>query len=189
MAGFGRWQRLLLDAVAEDEVVGLMAALDRHLGRHGTRSEGTAARRAASRLAADGQLGVHRVRVGPGEADAGGGFVVISRPGATFDHDQLQRAARGHTVTVEQPASVADEPTGTAQEQLTAAHRAVQAVAGVEHAAVDARHVHVDHLPAEVAARLAEQLEPGLVELTALQQSLRRHSRHAEAEADVRAGE
>ena len=170
MAGYGRWQRALLDAVNDHEVVGLVGAVDRHLGRHGTRSELTAARRAAGRLASGGRLVVHRVRTQPVEGDAGGGFVVISQPGVALDQERLQQAARGAIPT-------ADDLAGTEPERLAAGHQAVQAVASIEHAAVDARYVQVDHLLPETAARLADQLEPGLAELVALGQRLRRRSR------------
>lgn len=55
--GPGRWQRVLLDALARDnfDVHGVGATIWDHLGRPATRSEEVAARRAAKRIVETGQ--------------------------------------------------------------------------------------------------------------------------------------
>jgi hypothetical protein len=172
VTGNGRWQLVLLDALAESELVGVVAAVDRHLGRRATRVELTAARRTAARLARDGRLPLHQVRVAPGQQARGGLFVVVARPGATVDEGRLQQAPL-------RPHQRPNEPAAVEEERRTTARHANQVVVGVEHAAVDARRVDVDHLPAEAAARLAEQLIVALAEVTGLQRRLRRRAQHA----------
>ena len=134
VTGTGRWQLVLLHALADTELVGVAAAVDRHLGRRATRVELTAARRTAARLARDGRLTLHQVRVAPGQQARGGLFLVVARIDAVVDADRLQRAARGRTPAANDPAAVE-------KERRTTVRHANQVVLGVEHAAVDARRV------------------------------------------------
>ena len=94
---------------------------------------------------------------------------MVARPDAVVDEDRLQRAARGRTPAAGDSAAVGEE-------RRTTARHAHQTVIGIEHAAVDARRVDVDHLQAEEAARLAEQLTVALLEVTGLQRRLRRRA-------------
>ena len=181
VTGQGRWQRVLLDALAHAELVGVAAALDRHLGRRATRVELTAARRTAARLAAAGQLTLHQVRVHPGQHAGGGVFLVAARLDADMDENRLQRAARGRT-----PA--AHDPAAAEEEQAAAARHTARAVAGLQQAAADARIVDVDQLPPGHAAELTEQLGAALAEVTALQRRLRRRGQREGARQEGSAG-
>jgi hypothetical protein len=102
--------------------------------------------------------------------------VVVARADAVVGEDRLQLAARGRT-----PAAV--DPAAVEEERRTTARYANATVVAIKHAAVDARRVDVDHLPAEEAARLAEQLTVGLSEVTGLQRRLRRRARLASTNA------
>src|SRR6185312_13702458 len=57
----GRWQQVLSDALDQNLAIGVRAAVADHLGRAPTRSELTAARRAAHSLAALGRARVLHV--------------------------------------------------------------------------------------------------------------------------------
>lgn len=160
----GRWQRVLLDALTNAELVGVGHSRH-HLGRRVTRSELTAAGRTAAHLAAYGRVTLHQVRVQPGQDAGGGVFLVIARPGAEVNDNRLRQATRGRT-----PA--ASDPAAAEQERQATAHHATQAVAALEQAAADARTVDVDHLTPEQAAQLAGQLGVALAEVTALQRQL-----------------
>ena len=93
-------------------------------------------------------------------------FLVVARPNAVVDEGRLQQAARGRT-------RVANDPAAVEEERRTTVRYANEVVVGIEHAAVDARRVDVDHLPLVEAARLAEQLTAALAEVTGLQRRLR----------------
>ncbi|WP_157720508.1 hypothetical protein [Friedmanniella luteola] len=169
---------MLLDALADAELVGVAAALDRHLGRRATRVELTAARRTAAGLAADGQLTLHQVRVHPGQQAGGGVFLVAARPGVDLDEGRLQQAALGRTPPAQDPAAAE-------RERRTVAHHLARAVAGLREVAAEARAVDVDHLPPEQAARLADQLTAEFSEVRTLQQRLRRRGQHEAARPEV----
>lgn len=160
----------MLDALAETDLVGVAAAVDRHLGRRATRTELTAARRTAANLAAAGRVTLHQVRIQPGQDAGGGVLLVIARPGAELDDDRLRQAARGRI-------AAARDPAAAERERQAAVQHVARAVAGLEQAAEDARTVDVNHLPPEHAARLADQLNAALVEVTTLQRRLHRLSR------------
>ena len=85
----GRWQRLLIDALAQHETVVVQAVVEEHLGRQATRAERSAAQRAAHRLARDGGGAISYVH-----APAGNGRVrlAVTRapdwPGDWLDQDE-----------------------------------------------------------------------------------------------------
>jgi hypothetical protein len=165
VTGNGRWQLVLLDALAQAELVGVTAAVDRHLGRRATRVELTAARRTAARLARDGRLTLHQVRVPPGQQARGGLFLAWlgSTPSWTrADCSRPPAAAPGPRGIRPPWRRNAGLPPAMPTKQLLGLSM------------VDARRVDVDHLPAEEAARLAEQLTVALSEVTGLQRRLRR---------------
>lgn len=168
----GRWQLRLFDALAQAELVGVAAAVDRHLGRRATRVELTAAARTAARLARDGRLILHQVRVPPGQ------YAWRTVPGGcqTRRHRGRGPVAAGRP----RPHPRRSDSAAVEEERRTTARHAHQVAVRIEHAAVAARHVDVDHLaPVEEAARLAEQLTAALSEITGLQRRLRRRAQHA----------
>ena len=161
----GRWQRVLLAALDESDAAGVAVAVRAYLGRVPTRSEVTAARRAALGLAAAGDLEARHVRVPPGEGRAGE-LLVIARVGGHVDDDALRRAA------TDQPAP---EP-GLLAERGDSEHYAAEAVLLAHRAAKQARSVNVDDLDLRQAGGLATQLGPALEELLSLKRRLRRRS-------------
>jgi uncharacterized membrane protein len=75
----GRWQQVLVEALADHKAVGVRAVVVAHLGRELTRSELEAARRAAHLLEQRGQLKVVHVSVPPRPNQRGGTFLVATR--------------------------------------------------------------------------------------------------------------
>ncbi|SDT10992.1 hypothetical protein SAMN04488543_3055 [Friedmanniella luteola] len=151
----GRWQRVLLDGPCPGRLVGVAAALDRHLGRRATRVELNAARRTASRMAADGRLSVHLVRVHPGQRAGGGVFMVAARPNVEVDGHRLQEAARGRT-------AAASDPAGAERERQRTAHHADQAATLLKQAAEHALAMNVDQLPPDQAVQVDGRLAAAL---------------------------
>jgi hypothetical protein len=95
-ARFGRWQQVIMDALAQYELVGLRTVLDGHLGRRPAKGESTAAQRAARMMARSGQVRLAHVRVPTIRGRRSAEWVVIGRaevdPGTITD-EAMQTAA------------------------------------------------------------------------------------------------
>jgi hypothetical protein len=75
----GRWQQVLIGALAEHKAVGVRAVVVSHLGREATRAEIQSARRAAHLLERRGQVKLLQVAVPAGLDKSGGSFLVATR--------------------------------------------------------------------------------------------------------------
>ena len=93
----GRWQQVLMEALAEHKAGGVRAVVVSHLGREATRSEIQAARRAARLLEERGQVKLVHVSVPAGLNQRGGTFLVATRSELGLldwpDESALQTAA------------------------------------------------------------------------------------------------
>jgi hypothetical protein len=77
-----QWRDLLASALAEHEAISVRGTVINHLRRTTTtRAEITAARRAAQRLAANGQATVLRIRPPGLEGVGGSAYLIFARPG------------------------------------------------------------------------------------------------------------
>jgi hypothetical protein len=76
----GRWQQVIVDALADRDAVGLRAVVEGHLGRRATRAEITAGRRAAHLLERGGRVRVERVKVPTPKGRKGAILLVVVRP-------------------------------------------------------------------------------------------------------------
>ena len=85
----GRWQQLLVDALAQHETVVVQAVVEEHLGRQATRAERSASQRAAHRLARDGGVAIRYVHASAG---VGRARLAVTRPpdwpGDWLDQDE-----------------------------------------------------------------------------------------------------
>lgn len=155
---FGRWQQLIIDALAQHETAGLQLLLEHHLDRRPTRAESIAAQRAARLLAQGGHAGLTRVRVANFKGRHGVQLLVVARPDlnlATVSAEVLRLAATGSTGTANQTDKVLSEI-------VTAVEKAASQIAAVDLNAVDA----------EAAGRSARALAVSLRKLTLLRQVL-----------------
>jgi hypothetical protein len=90
----GRWQQVLADALDQNLAIGVRAAVADHLGRAPTRSELTAARRAAHGLAALGRAGVLHVPGADADAITGDrGYLVLAKPNVTMNDIRVRGLA------------------------------------------------------------------------------------------------
>jgi hypothetical protein len=107
---FGRWQELLVDALAEHETVAVRTVAENHLRRRPSRSELTAAPRAAHLLVRRGGATIGHVAVRSGISRS---RLAISRPmqwpGDWLDQDH-DPAGRPDLVQWAEPASNAGTP-------------------------------------------------------------------------------
>lgn len=87
--GLENWQQVLLDGLAEHDVVGVRSVVEGHLGRQPTRAESEAARRAAHLLERSGLARVAHVCV-PSER---GGGVVLAVPAEPTPADTPEEAS------------------------------------------------------------------------------------------------
>ena len=107
----GRWQRLLVDALAQQETVAVQTVVEEHLGRQATRAERSASQRAAHRLARDGGVAITYL-----SASAGTGRVrlAVTRPanwpGDWLDQDE-DESVRPDVVWVGPPPQPSTPPT------------------------------------------------------------------------------
>lgn len=150
----GRWQQVLLDALAEQPAIGVRATVETHLGRPPSRAELMAARRAANRL---GDLArfVHLEGVA-----SSGGRLVLTRPGAQVDRHALKRAAEGRPPA---PLAIGTNGTGTAKSALRWAQRAADA----------ARQVDPDRISLDQADAISTELDDAVEHLVQLSRQLR----------------
>jgi hypothetical protein len=117
----GRWQQVLLEALAEHKAVGVRAVVVSHLGREATRSELEAARRAARLLEQRGELKVIHVSVPPRLNQRGGTFLVATRSGLGL-HDWPDESAL-QTVATQGPPPI-DKTTEALNAIVAALHAA-----------------------------------------------------------------
>ena len=84
-----RWQQLLVDALAQHETVAVQTAVEEHLGRQPTRTERSASRRAAHRLARAGGVVITYLSASAGTGRA---RLAVTRPpnwpGDWLDQDE-----------------------------------------------------------------------------------------------------
>ena len=76
---FGRWQQVIMDALAQYELVGLRAVVEGHLGRRPVKAESTAAQRAARLLARSGHVRLAHIRVPTTRGRRSAELLVIGR--------------------------------------------------------------------------------------------------------------
>jgi predicted DNA-binding transcriptional regulator AlpA len=87
----GRWQQVLADALDQNLAIGVRAAVADHLGRAPTRSELTAARRAAHSLATLGRARVLHVPGSDSDDTAGDrSYLVLARPDVIMNDVRLR---------------------------------------------------------------------------------------------------
>ena len=157
-ARFGRWQEVIMDALAQHDMVGLRAVVEGHLGGRAVRAESTAAQRAARLLARSGQVRLVHVRVPSAKGRKGAELLLVVRAGLDPEavDEQTMQAAAVRLVT---PA----DRTGEALELI---------VAGVEEAAARLAEVDLHTVDGEAAGKAAQALASPLLRLSQLRQSL-----------------
>ena len=162
-----QWHPVLDQALAETAVVGVADAVTHHLGRRPTKSEITAARRAARRYAATGQA---QLTLLPSVA-AGRKYrvLVLARPDVDLDDVQELRQA------VAAPARKAAKPQGAGRKDT--ARRAESLLTQVSHATRAARLLPVNQIEPAHAKLLAEDLTEVVAGLATLAADLTRRSR------------
>lgn len=155
---FGRWQQVIVDALAEHEVVGLRAVVEGHLRRRAERAESTAAQRAARLLASSGQVQIAHVRVPAAKGRRGAELLVVAR--AEVDPTGMSReAVQAAAVRL---VAAADRTSEALDEIVVAVRGAADQVADV-----DLHTVNND-----AAGQAAQVLASPLLRLTQLRQSL-----------------
>jgi hypothetical protein len=157
-ARFGRWQQVIMDALAQYELVGLRTVLDGHLGRRPAKGESTAAQRAARMMARSGQVRLAHVRVPTIRGRRSAEWVVIGR--AEVD-----------------PGTITDEAMQTAAiRRVAPADRTKEAldiiVEAVLQAAAQVADVDLHTVDGDAAGHVAQALASPLLRLTQLRQSL-----------------
>jgi hypothetical protein len=161
----GRWQQVLADALDQNLAIGVRAVVADHLGRAPTRTELTAARRAAHSLAA---LGRARVLHMPGEADADAGdrnYLVLAKPTVIMNDIRLRGLA------------VAGSDAAGRKSPHNHAQTARNLRRSLRNAAAGARLIQADGLDSKSAVDVAASLADALDELDRLQRRLDRRIR------------
>ena len=159
---FHQWREILANALSRTEAVSVRDTVAEYLRRTPTKSEITAARRAAHRLVERGQASLLHVRPPESDSGPGGQYLVLVRPGTNLSQRELDSLAADST-DVTRGRSRRFEPTAIAHdlaesvELLTAA---VQAIAS-------------DQLDPSAAQRLAASVGASLENLTAIQRHLK----------------
>ena len=157
-ARFGRWQQVIMDALAQHELVGLRAVVEGHLGRRAQRAESTAASRAARLLARSGQVRLAHVRVPAAKGRRSAELLVVAR--AEIDPGTMTDEAM-QTIAVRRVAP-ADRTREALDVIMDAVHQAAAHVADVDLHTVDGRE----------AGQAAQALASPLLRLSQLRQSL-----------------
>lgn len=162
-----QWHSVLDQALAETAVVGVADAVAHHLGRQPTKSEITAARRAAHRYAATGQAQLTLLPFGaPGRMYR---VLVLARPDVDLDDFPVLRQAVAAT------ARKAAKPQGAGTRDT--ARRAESLLTQVSHATRAARLLPVAQIEPAHAKLLAEDLTEVVAGLATLAADLMRRSR------------
>jgi hypothetical protein len=166
---FGRWQKLLADALYQNLAIGVRATVADHLGRVPTRAELTAARRAAHSLAALGGAQVLQVPGADADADAGDrNYLVLAKPNVIMNEFRL----RGLSVAASDAAG-RKSPRNHAQTVWNLRRSLRNAAAG-------ARLIQAEGLDSKSAADVSASLADALEELHRLKRSLDRRVRRDE---------
>ena len=162
-----QWHPVLDQALAETAVVGVADAVTHYLGRRPTKSEITAARRAAHRYAATGQA---QLTLLPSVA-AGRKYrvLVLARPDVDLDDVPVLRQAVAAT------ARKAAKPQGKGVKDT--ARRAESLLTQVSHATRAARLLPVEQIEPAHAKLLAEDLTEVVAGLATMAADLIRRSR------------
>jgi hypothetical protein len=159
---FGRWQRVIIDALAEHDAVGLRAVVEGHLNRKATQVESVAAHRAAHLLARGGRAKLARVKVPTANGRKGGILLVIVRPDLAPadvpDESALQVTATRYVA-----------PTKRTREALQAV------VASLQAAAASIEEIQLQIVNEAQAREASQAMALPLRELTQLRQSLIMH--------------
>jgi hypothetical protein len=162
-----QWHPVLDQALAETAVVGVAEAVSHHLGRRPTKSEITAARRAAHRKAATGQA--HSILLPSATAGRKYRVLVLARPDVHLDDVRELRQA------LAAPARKAAKPQGPGTKDT--ARRAESLLTQVSHATRAARLLPVNQIEPAHAKLLAEDLTEVVAGLATLAADLIRRSR------------
>jgi hypothetical protein len=162
----GRWQQVLADALDQNLAIGVRAAVADHLGRAPTRSELTAARRAAHGLAVLGRARVLHVAGSDGDDNAGDrSYLVLAKPDVIMNNIRL----RGLAVA------------GSEAAGRKSPHNHVQTTRNLRrslrNAAAGARLIQAEGLDSKSAADVAASLADALIELRRLERRLDRRIR------------
>jgi hypothetical protein len=112
---FHQWREILADALSRREAVSVRATVAEYLRRTPTKSEITAARRAAHRLVERGQASVLHVPCPASDSRSGGQYLILVRPGTNLSHHQLDILA-AESIDVTLGRSRRFEPTAIAQD-------------------------------------------------------------------------
>jgi hypothetical protein len=145
----GRWQQVLMEALADHKAVGVRAVVVAHLGREPTRSELEAARRAARMLEQRGQLTTVHVSVPPRLNQRGGTFLVATRSELGL-LDWPDESALGE-IAAEAPPLI-DKTTEALNAIVAALHAAAAKADDVQLDAVN--DAHADHVVQMMAVSL-----------------------------------
>ena len=123
-----QWRDLLASALAEHEAISVRGTVISHLRRTPTRAEITAARRAAHRLAADGQATMLRIRPPGMEGVGGSEYLILVRPGTATPSGLLDELA--DTTHIEESNRIRFEATVMAEDLATSVEllAAIQAI-------------------------------------------------------------
>lgn len=162
-----QWHPVLDQALAETAVVGVADAVAHHLGRRPTKSEITAARRAAHRYAATGQAQL--TLLPSGAAGRKYRVLVLARP--DVDLDDVQELRQEVAATARRAA----KPQGAGTRDT--ARRAESLLTQVSHATRAARLLPVAQIEPAHAKLLAEDLTEVVAGLATLAAELTRRSR------------
>ena len=157
-ARLGRWQEVIMDTLAQHDMVGLRAMVEGHLGRRAVRAESTAAQRVARLLARSGQVALAHVRVPSAKGRKSAELLLVVRAGLdpeAIDEQTMQAAA----VRLVTPADRTEE----ALELI---------VAGVRDAVARLADVELHTVDGEAAGKAAQALASPLLRLSQLRQSL-----------------
>lgn len=168
-----QWHRVLDRALTESAVIGVADAVARHLGRTTTRSEITAARRAAHRDAAAGEAQVTVIpSVVAGNTRR---ILVLARPEIDLDDmGALRRSVAAQSRKAEKPQGQGTKDT---------ARRAESLLTQVSQSSRAARLLPVDRIEPAHAKLLAEDLTEAVAGLAVLAADLTRRSRQHTATA------
>lgn len=165
----GRWQLVLADALEDHLAVGVRSVVVNHLGRSPTRSEVTAARRAAHSLAASGRARTMHVPGSDFDDKVGDrAYLILARPKVVMSEAQLRR------LLVARDGAVGSQhaPHNQAEAMRRLSRSLQSAVAGC-------RLINVETLADDSVADLLQRLTAAEAELHRLQGRLERRVRRA----------
>jgi hypothetical protein len=157
-----QWRDILASALAEHEAISVRGAVISHLRRTPTQAEITAARRAAHRLAANGQASILHIRPRDLEGVRGRAYLILARPGTAPESGLLDELA--DTTHFEEDNRIRFEPAVMAQELATSVELLAAAIQAIPR----------DRLGESDAKRLVIEIERPLEILRQIRRHLRR---------------